>query len=537
MAQTTDDIIKAMESDVTGITSKMIADLIANFRNSKGKDYIKLWKRYTLEDVPIYHHKVANYTKVNELLANDFYADIVDTKTGYMGNEVTTSLNREKYKEDGELNEKEYQADREHLRDFQIRTSSEDLNSEMVGLAGSTGIGYRLLWSKDNIPWTMNLDPWEVIYIFDPSVNEAVAAIRFFVLTSKEFGDSGKTKEITVVEWYDKTDITYYIDNGDMNFHIDTSKGTEGTQPHLFTGVPIIPFPNNGLEFAEPQKVTSLIDGYDTIISATTSEIEQLRLAYMFLKGSGMAVDDLFIKSLEQTGILPLESDGEAGFINKVMDMGGVKIILDELRINIYEFSKSIDKARNFGGDMRVIGWQVALLNMENSSIVTERKFKKALREQYRMLTDYWKKFQGVTIDPMSIEYTFTRNFPRDIQSEAETLNLLLDAVSTETAYSQMSFIDDPEAEIKKKAFEDNPFLDGAETAGAISLGGEEDIQKKAFNGAQVTALKDIVQAVSAGELTADAAIDLILVAFPDIGEEVARKMIRSAGSIKIDGN
>ncbi len=472
---TTEDIIKAIESDVMGITSKMLADLIKTFRASKGNDYIKLWKRYTLDDVPIYHHKVANYTKVNEKLAHDFYADIVDTKTGYMGNEVTTSLNREQYKEDGELNEKEYLADREHLRDFQVRTNSEDGNSEMVGLAGSTGMGYRLLWSKDNIPWTMNLDPWEVIYIFDPSVNEAVAAIRFFILTSKEFGDSGKTKEITVVEWYDKTDITYYIDNGDMNFHIDTSKGTEGTQPHLFNGVPIIPFPNNGLEFAEPQKVVSLIDAYDLISSATTSEVEQFRLAYMFLKDSGREVDDAFVKSLEQTGIFPLDENGEVGFINKEMAIEGVKIILDEIRRNIYEFSKSIDMSKDFSGEMRVIGWQVALLNLENSSVVTERKFKKALREQYRLLTDYWEKFQGVTIDPKSIEFTFTRNFPRDIQSEAETLNLLLGAVSTETAYAQMSFIDDPEAEIKKKEEEGNPFLDGAETANNIVLEEQED--------------------------------------------------------------
>lgn len=474
--QTTDDILKAMESDVEGLTSKMLADLIKGFRNSKGKRYLELWNRYTLKDVPIYHHKVANYTKVNEKLANDFYADIVDTKTGYMGNEVTTSLNRERYKVDGELDEKEYLADREHLRDFQVNTSSEDENSEMVALAGATGIGYRLLYVPEgkNDVLTMNLEPWEVIYIFDASLNEAVAAIRFFTIELKEFGDDTKTNEITVVEWYDKTDITYYIDNGDLNFRIDTTKGVEGTQPHLFNGVPIIPFLNNGLEFAEPQKVTTLIDAYDLIMSATTSEIEQIRLAYMFLKGSGMEVDDPFIKSLEQTGILPLEDDGEAGFINKVLDMGGIKIILDELRKNIYEFSKSIDMSKDFSGEMRVIGWQVALLNLENSSVVTERKFKRALREQYRLLTDYWIKYQHVTIDPKSIEFTFTRNFPRDIQSEAETLNLLLGAVSTETAYAQMSFIDDPEAEIKKKETEVNPFLDGALPASKIVIEEEE---------------------------------------------------------------
>jgi SPP1 family phage portal protein len=120
--------------------------------------------------------------------------------------------------------------------------------------------------------------------------------------------------------------------------------------------------------------------------------------------------------------------------------------------------------SKDFGGDMRVIGWQVTLLNLENSCKITERKFKKALREQYKLLTEYWKTFKGVDIDPDAITYTFTRNFPKDIFSEAETLNLLLTAVSKETAYSQMSFIDDPEAEIAKLEEEGSPFREVEET-------------------------------------------------------------------------
>ena len=542
MAQTTDDILKAIESDNLQVTSLMLSSLIEDHILGEGQRIKNLWKRYRLKDVPIYSHKVANYTKVNEKIAHDFYRDVVDTKTGYMGNEVSTSLNRESYKVDKILNEPEYLKDRLFLREWQNRTYSEDINSESVRDAGATGIGYRLLYipqkekvdSKPNAK-IMNLHPWEVIYIYDQSLDEAVVALRYWDIESKD--TSGKIEKVWIIEWYDKKYVTYYISEGDTNFHIDLTKGINGIDVHLFNGVPIIPFQNNGLETAEPEKVLDEIDAYDLITSATVSEIEQLRLAYMYIRSAGLMVDDRYMKQLEQTGIFALEEGGEVRFINKELAIEGVQIILDEIRKNIYEFSKSIDMSKEFGGDMRVIGWQVALLNMENSSVITERKFKKALRQQYILLTDYWREYQSIDINPYTIEFTFTRNFPRDIQAEAETLNLLLGAVSTETAYSQMSFIDDPEAEIKKKAFEDNPFLDDAKTAGSISLGDDENIQKKALNGAQVTALKDIVQAVSAGELTKEAAIDLIVVAFPDIGEEIARKMITSAGSIQIDGN
>jgi len=472
--QTTQDILKAMESGTDGLTSKMLATLITEHRVSEGHRRQKLWNRYTLKDVPIQHHKVANYVKVNEKLAHDFYADVVDTKTGYMGNEVTTSLDRDEYKTNDVLNESAYQADRKHLAEFQIETSSEDMNSEMVSLAGSTGIGYRLLYvpaGKNDVK-AMNLFPWEVIYVYDDSLDEAVGAIRYYTIDSTEFTHDGKKlKEITVVEWYDKETVTYYIDNGDLNFRLDTGKGEEfineegqptssGSQPHLFDGVPIIPFPNNGLTTAEPEKAIDSIDAYDLIMSATTSEIEQFRLAYMYAKGAGLLIDNEFMKMVEQTGTFGLESDGEIGFINKELAIEGVKVILDEIRKNIYQFSKSVDMSKDYGGDMRVIGWQVTLFPLENSSKITERKFRKALREQYRLLTKYWKTYQGVDIDPNAINYTFTRNFPRDIMGEAEALNLLLTAVSKETAFSQMSFIDDPEAEIAKMEDETDPFRD-----------------------------------------------------------------------------
>jgi len=458
MPQTTEEIIEKIKETDLQVTSLMLSDLIEDHVLGEGRHIKKLWKRYTLEDVPILHHKVANYTKVNEKIANDFYADVVDTKVGYMGNEVTVGVAREAYKVDGVLNETEYQKDRVFLRDWHNRTYSEDKNSEEVRDCGATGQGFRLLYVPEGLNEVrmMNLPPWEVIYIYDQSLDEAVIALRYWYITSKDTG--GSSENIAVVEMYDKENIYYYIEDGNGHFHIDISKGISGIQAHLFNGVPIIPFVNNGLKIAEPEKVLTLIDAYDLIMSATTSEIEQLRLAYMFIKGAGSTIDDAFIKTLEQTGIFGLEEGGEVGFISKELAIDGVKIILDEIRKNIYQFSKSIDMSKDFGGDMRVIGWQVTLLNLENSSTITERKFKKSLRQQYILLTDFWREFQRVDIDPYTLEFTFTRNFPRDIQSEAETLNLLLTAVSKKTAYSQMSFIPDPEAEIMAIEEERSPF-------------------------------------------------------------------------------
>lgn len=459
MIQTTEQINAIIETDLDEVTSKMLRDLIKEHRTNVGKRQQNLWMRYTMQDVPIYNREPAAYEKVDRRTANDFYGDIVDTKVGYMGNEVTVSLDRGEYTQGGALNEDLFTVDRDALRGFALENAAEDQNSEMVRDAAAVGVGYRLLFSVDNQVRMQALAPWEVIYIYDQSIDEPIVAIRYYTITQKEFGHANEqVKKLTAVEWYDESSVRYYIDDGELNFTRDTARAEGGEEPHLFNGVPVIPFPNNREMTAEPEKVTDLMDAYDAIISSTTSEIEQLRMAYMFVKGSGMQVDSELVEQLEQTGIFPLDENGDVGFINKQLADAPVHNLLAEIRRNIYQFAKSIDMSKNFGGDMRVIGWQVALLNLENSSKITERKFTRALRHQYKLITEYWRQFGGADIDPMTLEFTFTRNFPRDIRAEAETLQLLLSTVSTKTAFEQMSFIDDAEAEIERVAEETNPF-------------------------------------------------------------------------------
>ena len=522
--QTTDDIIRTIENDVAEQVSAMLRDLIKTHRLGEGRALHQLHRRYMLESAPIYDRKPASYEKVDRRTANDFYADIVDTKAGYMGNAVSIDLDREKYTRNGTFDEVDFDADKDMMSNFFMDNASEDQNSELVRMAAMVGKAYRFLYIDTNgMVRYQNIDPWEVIYIKDSSMDEPQLVLRYYDMTVVQ---GGNRKTVTKVEWYDSTSVRYYIDNGDLNFE---PYNTDMWSANTFDQLPVILFKNNEYETAEPLKSMDLMDAYDAIISSTTSEIEQLRLAYMYIKDSGLFIDNEFMKNLEQTGIFPLSENGEVGFINKQLADGPVHNLLAEIRRNIYQFSKSIDMSKDFGGDMRVIGWQVALLNLENSCKITERKFKRSLRRQYRIVTDYWREFKGADIDANALTFTFTRNFPRDIKSEAETLQLLLGTVSTKTAFGQMSFIDDAEDEIARIEGENDPYREAGES-GSVAIGGE-DIQKLAMNGAQVTAAQGIVQAVSDKTLPREAALELMLVAFPAVGADAANRMIDSAAN------
>lgn len=62
-----------------------------------------------------------------------------------------------------------------------------------------------------------------------------------------------------------------------------------------------------------------------------------------------------------------------------------------------------------------------------------------------------------------------------------------------------------------------------------------EDVAQTALNGAQVQALRELVQSVVAQELPAEAAIALILVAFPTVPEDVARRIVESAAAFVVE--
>ena len=460
MIQTTKQITKVIEQDSAALIGEMLKDLIQNHRETTGRRQKKLYDRYMFKDLPIHKRVPASYEKVDRRTAADFFGDIVDTKTGYMGNEVTVEIDRDQYKDEGQLREEEYRKDTRFIQDFNTVNNTLDLNSEAIKTACICGVSYRWLYlpAGENYVKIMNLNPWEVIYIYDKSLDKPQLVIRYYTVKERIFGQG--TKEITFVEWFDENETVFYRDDGFYNFEIDSSQGDEGRLQNLFNRIPIIPMLNNGEELSEAEKAIDIIDAYDAIISSTTSEIEQLRLAYMYAKGAGTAINKELLKVLEQTGIFPLPSDGEIGFIKKEIAADAVTNFLSKLEELIYKFSKSVNMSRDYGGEMRVIGWQVTLLPLENSSVVTERKFKKSLREQYSILTDYWRKFQNTDIDINSLSFIFTRHFPRDINGEAKTLQLLTGMVSKKTALSQMSFIDDPEKEIERMEEEASMYPD-----------------------------------------------------------------------------
>lgn len=197
------------------------------------------------------------------------------------------------------------------------------------------------------------------------------------------------------------------------------------------------------------EKVLTLIDGYDKTISDVNSEIEQFRLAYLALYGINISTEN--IEMMRQTGAISIpDAEGRAEFITKNLNDMTVENHLNRLEKNIYRFAKSVDTSDvNFAANTSGVAMKYKLFGLESKCITTERKFTKAMYRMFNVLLGYFDK-RGINYDPWQMRFTWVRNFPLDLQSEAMSLSTLKGLVSDKTAYSQMSFIENPLEEIEK---------------------------------------------------------------------------------------
>ena len=196
------DILKQLIALNGQVTSEIIKDLIDDHAPKRAK-MLSLYDRYKTDDLPILNRVFEDENKINRKLNNSFDSEIVDTKVGYfIGNPISYQV------DDVQQGSEKVDAT---LTDFALRNSIDDLDSETVKMATICGYAARLLYiDRDGLERVMAVNPWEVILVYDRSINEPQFALRYYDVTVKT-GKEEVTR--TRVEWYDDQLVTYCTDD------------------------------------------------------------------------------------------------------------------------------------------------------------------------------------------------------------------------------------------------------------------------------------------------------------------------------------
>lgn len=421
------------------VTSEIITDLIKEHQVLANKMKAN-YKRYTGEEVPILNRIFEDTTKPNNKIINSFEDIIVDEGNGYlMGTPIDYKMDNNIYSD-------------ETIQEFKRwhkRNDVADLDAETDKKSRICGYSARLCYiDKEGKERVMQVDPWETIFIQDGSLDELQFALRYYYIEDRE-----ETK--IKVEWYDDKEIKYYIGDIEGGFILDTSEEVN-PQSHMFDYCPLVKFINNDEEQSDFQKVLPSIDAYNKLISDNMNEAEQFTHAYMKFKG--MSVDKEEFEEIKRLGGIEVTADGDVDFITKNINDTFIQNLKDTLEENIYKFSKTVNMSdEKFSGAAQSgesRKWK--LLTLEFRAIIKERKYSKALRQQFKVLCSSWNK-RGINIEYLDIDYKFIRNIPIDLLYYADVISKMRGHISDETLYSLLPFVEAMD-ELEKVKNEESPY-------------------------------------------------------------------------------
>jgi len=362
--------------------------------------------------------------KPDNRLAVNFTKYIVDTFTGYFN-----GIPVKKTHSDKEILYK--------LQEFDNLNDIEDEESELAKMACIYGRAFELLYQDEDTQTNVVYNcPENMFMVYDDTVKqEPLFAVRYGVDEDKKLHG----EVYTLLET-----IKISGENDELSF----GEKTYNPYPNL----PVVEFYFNEERMSIFESVISLVNAFNKAISEKANDVDYFSDQYLAFLGAGVEEEDL--KNIRSNRVINYYADGEdknvdVKFLEKPDSDSQTENLLDRLTKLIFQTTMVANISDESFGATSGVALAYKLQAMSNLALSFQRKFQSSLNSRYKLFCelstnvsnkDAWK----------DIEYTFTRNEPKDIKEQADTANVLMGITSQETALSVISVIPDVQAEMEK---------------------------------------------------------------------------------------
>ena len=410
------------------LTEAKVGEIIQAF---KGRELPQLEKRYKYYkgEQAIMRKTVNDETKPNNKIVTNFCDNIVSTYSGYMtGIDITYS------------SDEDIEAIQNILNYNDVATEDTQLLEDAL----TFGVGYEINWiDEEGNQRFKTLDPRECIPVYENTLEEELAAvIRFYTVSNTSLLEADY-----FVEVYDARETrVYQADQAFAGFTLLDYK------PNFYGQVPITVFSLNREWESIFDKVITLQDAYNTLLSAEVDDFQAFCDAYLVLEG----IDDIDEDSLhlmKTNRVLALPDGGKASFLYKTISDTQVENMLDRIENAIRKISATPDFTDSSFGTQSGVAIRYKLINFENKASKIEKLMTKALQRRIELICSILSISDGEEIW-RDIQIIFTRNLPVDYQDLSSMINQLRGLVSNKTLISQLPFVTDVDAEMDAVAEE-----------------------------------------------------------------------------------
>lgn len=371
---------------------------------------------------------------INNRINNDYFGEIVDFETGYFAGEpISYSYSKTDEAEKDAGGEKEIDAIGKALTDFLMRSNMRGVDMETTKNACIYGYSGRLFYiDPEGNERARPVHGYETVVLSDVDISEPEYALRYY--KNKDLQGT----EYWIVDFYDNKNITTY--RGELQ-----ALEFVETRPHLFDYCPLQGIAHNAECMGSAEKVISLIDDYDKVLSDNSNEIESFVHAYLIFEG--LRIDEDVLKKGKRTGSFEFPAmgtqQGRAYWLTKQINDAFTEHHLQRVEDNIYRFSRTPNLADETFGTASGVALRFKLHGLETKCATFEASVLNSAKYMWKVLCSSWNK-KGIKADPLQFVMEFHRNFPLDKLSEAQTAQAQIAAgLPKEWVYSQMSDVDD----------------------------------------------------------------------------------------------
>lgn len=413
------------------LTTTILNKFIQNFMTSDLPRLNKLKNYYDgKQDILMKYYEDRN-KPCNKIVVN-YCSGIVDNFNGYLAGVPVTYTSNE---------------DIEDILEVLRYNDYKEEDSEFLKSALIFGKSYEIMYLDEDGEIRFNvLDTRQGFPIYSDDLNkDLLYFVRIFPV------DNLDILKGYYVEVYSKDTV----DRFDMNDAYSNLRFISSEQ-HYFHQVPVTVFSLNRDEVGSFEKIMSMQDSYNKLISASEDDFESFCDAYMVIRG--MEVDDDELSKMKQNRILLLDEEGDVSYLTKDIKDTALNNMLDELNGKIHRVSNSPDFGDENFANSSGISLKYKLIGFENTASNIATRFIKALQKRIELISAIlYIKNSAVWRD---INIIVSRNLPVDIAEIVKTVNGLKGTVSNKTLLSQIPFIEDVDAELEKMGSENMGVVD-----------------------------------------------------------------------------
>lgn len=337
------------------------------------------------------------------------------------------------------------------LREAYAACDMDSVDAELAADASIYGRGVCICYADEGgRPKAATLSPKTAFVVYDDTVEHRPL---FGVHWMDRYDGAGKRCGVCVHAYTAGTELTL----SGRSLAALTQEG--GEQPHYFGGVPVVEFWNNAQETGDFEPVLSLIDAYDTLESDRVNDKQQFTDAVLLLTGCTLENDDPADrrspaqKLLEEKTLSLPDTDASAQWLVKQSDEAGAEVLRQALRGDIHKMSMVPDLTdESFAANASGVAMRYKLLGLEQLTAIKERWFREGLRSRMRLFAHFLSVLARTSLDPETVEMTFTRSLPVNETETAQMVAQLSGIAPQRALLAQLPFIDDVDAAMEELA-------------------------------------------------------------------------------------